>query len=350
MNLIWQAYLRNQGAIIRDGRVVSYGDNAAELESVRSATVLSDLSHFGLIDFSGEDAQSFLQGQLSCDVRQVNASAALYGGYCNPKGRLLASFLIWSKSIGNGGGYVMQLPAVVRPGIQKRLAMYVLRAKVKLADASNDLVCLGVAGNHAEALVRKNLGEVPASCLGVIHGESVSIIRLAQNRFELVIMPEKAPAIWEGLSRDAVPVGAPCWDWLEIKAGIPIITPATQEQFVPQMANLEAIGGVSFQKGCYPGQEIVARSQYLGKIKRRMYLANIRPGISENPVEAGDELFGADMGEQSIGMIVNASLSPDGGFDVLAVIQTSSVEASAVHWKSLAGPLLEITPLPYSLS
>ncbi len=161
MNLIWQAYLRNHGAIIQDDRVVGFGDNAAELESARSATVLSDLSHFGLIHFSGEDAQSFLQGQLSCDVKQVNASAALYGGYCNPKGRLLASFLIWSQSSGNGGGYVMQLPAVVRAGIQKRLAMYVLRAKVKLADSSDDLVRLGVAGNHAEALVRKNLGEFP---------------------------------------------------------------------------------------------------------------------------------------------------------------------------------------------
>lgn len=350
MSLIWQAYLRSRGAIIQDGRVVDYGDNAAELESARSATVVSDLSHFSLIHFSGEDAQSFLQGQLSCDVKQANASAALYGGYCNPKGRLLASFLIWSQSSSNGGGYVMQLPAVLRAVIQKRLAMYVLRAKVKLADASDDLVCLGVAGNHAEALVRKNLGEVPASRLGVIHSESVSIIRLAQNRFELVIAPEKAPAIWEGLSRDAVPVGAPCWDWLGIKAGIPVITPATQEQFVPQMANLEAIGGVSFQKGCYPGQEIVARSQYLGKIKRRMYLANIRPGIYENPVEAGDELFGADMGEQSIGMVVNASPSPGGGFDLLAVMQTSSVEAAPVHWKSLAGPLLEIMPLPYSLN
>ena len=165
----------------------------------------------------------------------------------------------------------------------------------------------------------------------------------------LVIVPEKASAIWEGLSREAVPVGVSCWDWLEIKAGIPVITPATQEQFVPQMANLEAIGGVSFQKGCYPGQEIVARSQYLGKIKRRMYLANIRPGVSGNPVEAGDELFGADMGEQSVGMVVNASPSPDGGFDVLAVIQTSSVEAATVHWKSLAGPSLQIMPLPYSL-
>ena len=127
-----------------------------------------------------------------------------------------------------------------------------------------------------------------------------------------------------------------------------MITAATQEQFIPQMANLDAIGGISFQKGCYPGQEIVARSQYLGKIKRRMYLANIQPAAPEAQVNAGDELFSADMGEQSSGMVVNATASPDGGFDVLVIIQTSSVEAGKVHWKTLDGPALEIIPLPYS--
>ncbi len=140
--------------------------------------------------------------------------------------------------------------------------------------------------------------------------------------------------------------GGACWDWLKIRAGIPAITLSTQEQFIPQMVNLEAIGGVSFHKGCYPGQEIVARTQYLGKIKRRMYLANIR---SVRPVAAGDELFSADMAEQSSGMVVNAAPAPDGGFDVLAVIQTSSVGAGEIYWKTLDGPALKIMPLPYSV-
>ncbi|PTQ79885.1 hypothetical protein C8R21_12112 [Nitrosospira multiformis] len=345
MNPVWRSYLQSRGAIFREDCIVSYGNAAAELESTRSANVLSDLSHFGLIHFGGEDAETFLQGQLSCDIRRVTASGASYGSYCNPKGRILATFLILRTT---DDGYLMQLPAMLLAGIQKRLAMYVLRAKVKLADSSGAWVRIGVAGCHAAALLREILGEIPAAPLGVRHGEKGSIIRLAEDRFQLLILPEQAPTIWEDLSRNAVPVGKPCWDWLEIRAGIPHILPATQEQFVPQMVNLDALGGISFQKGCYPGQEIVARTQYLGKIKRRMYLANIRSETCDLPIEAGDELFSADLGEQSAGMVVNPASSSDGGTDLLAVIQASSVEAGEIHWKSLDGPALGIMPLPYS--
>jgi folate-binding protein YgfZ len=341
MNPAWQAYLQARNAVIQDSCITHYGDAAAELKSVCSGTVLADLSHPGLIHFFGEDAQVFLQGQLSCDVRKIDPSNAQYGSYCTPKGRMLASFLMW-----HDGGYIMQLPSALQMAIRKRLAMFVLRAKVELADSSDTLVRMGVAGSRAAALLAEVMGTVPGVHLGVIHAEQGSIIRLAQDRFELVALPEQAPALWQRLSKEATPVGAPCWNWLEIKAGIPVITPATQEQFIPQMVNLEAIGGVSFQKGCYPGQEIVARTQYLGKVKRRMYLANIQ---SAKPVAAGDELFSADMTEQSSGMVVNAAPSPDGGFDVLAVIQISSVEAGKIHWQALDGPTLEIMPLPYLL-
>lgn len=342
MNPTWQAHLQSRNAVIQNGCVMHYADAAAELKSICSNTLLVDLSHLGLIHFSGEDAQAFLQGQLSCDVRKIDPASAQYGSYCTPKGRMLASFLIWY----DGGGYMMQLPSALRAAIQKRLSMFVLRAKVQLTDSSDTLVRIGVAGKCAAELVEEILGGVPGAHLGVIHGTQGSIVHLAADRFELVTTQERAPALWEHLNRDAVPAGAPCWDWLEIRAGIPAITPSTQEQFIPQMVNLEAIGGVSFHKGCYPGQEIVARTQYLGKIKRRMYLANIQ---SAKPVAAGDELFSADMAEQSSGMVVNAAPAPDGGFDVLAVIQTSSVEAGKIYWKTLDGPTLEIMPLPYSV-
>jgi folate-binding protein YgfZ len=350
MNPFWQAYLEAHGAIIHEGRVISFGDPASEMESTRSATVLSDLSHFGLIHFLGDDAQPFLQGQLSCDVRQVDCSAASYGSYCTSKGRMLASFLIWRASKNDGGGYLMQLPAVLQAGIQKRLSMYVLRAKVKLNDGGDNLIRMGVAGCRAAALIQDVLGEIPAEPLGVIHRLHATIICLAEDRFEIAVQPEQVTEVWEGLSRNALPVGASCWDWLEVKAGIPVIMPETQEQFVPQMVNLDAIGGISFQKGCYPGQEIIARTRYLGKVKRRMYLAHIKPEAGETVIAAGDELFSADMGEQSSGMVVNAAASPNGGADLLAVAQTSSVEAGEIHWKSLEGPVLKIMPLPYVVS
>jgi folate-binding protein YgfZ len=350
MNPEWQAYLQSQHALIEDGRVAHFGDPAAELAATQSATVVSDLSHFDLIQFTGEDAQSFLQGQLTCDVSKVSSSAApvaTYGGYCNPKGRMLASFLLWH---GNSG-YLMQLPSALRAGMQKRLSMYVLRAKVRLTDASDTMVRMGVAGGHAQALIQGILGEISSLPLGVSQGERSSVISLPGGRFELIVPLEQAAAIWQGLSTGARPVGASCWDWLEITDAIPVIQPETQEQFVPQMVNLDAIGGVGFQKGCYPGQEIVARAQYLGKIKRRMYRARIKvePNMAETPVAPGDELFSADMGDQSSGTVVNTAPSPFGGFDVLAVMQISSAEASQIRFKSPNGPTLEIMPLPYTI-
>ena len=227
----------------------------------------------------------------------------------------------------------------------------IARWSVRLGDASNTMVRMGLAGDDAWALIQHVFGEVPPLSLGVNHGEKGSVISLPGERFELIMPPGEAPAVWQDLRSQAEPVGAPCWDWLNIRSGIPVILPETQEQFVPQMVNLDAIGGVSFQKGCYPGQEIVARTQYLGKIKRRLYLANINSseGGKQIYVAAGDELFSADMEGQSSGMVANASPSPGGGFDVLAVIQISSVEGGRIHWKSPDGPALDIMRLPYAI-
>src|SRR5690242_16042501 len=141
MNPSWQAYLQDRGAVIENDRVTHYGDPAGELASIRSGTVIADLSHLGLIEFAGEDAQSFLQGQLTCDVRLASCSSAIHGGYCNPKGRMLASFLLWQGNNGRGdSAYLMQLPLELQPSIQKRLAMYVLRAKVRLANRSDTFI------------------------------------------------------------------------------------------------------------------------------------------------------------------------------------------------------------------
>ena len=139
----------------------------------------------------------------------------------------------------------------------------------------------------------------------------------------------------------------PVWDWLEIRAGIPVITAATQEAFVPQMVNLELLGGVSFQKGCYPGQEIVARSQYLGKLKRRMYLAHTDRDVAPG---AGTQLYSRDLDGQPSGMVVSAAPAPGGGFDLLAVIQTTSADVHPIHLGTPDGPVLALEPLPYPVA
>jgi hypothetical protein len=180
--------------------------------------------------------------------------------------------------------------------------------------------------------------------MAVTHGTLATTIRLADNRFEIVVQPPHAADLWDRLAKEARPVGAPVWDWLEIRAGIPVITAATQDQFVPQMVNLDLVGGVSFQKGCYPGQEIVARTHYLGRVKRRMYLARAYGRIAPAP---GVELYSQDLDGQPSGMVVNAAPAPDGGFDLLAVIQTASAASQPVRLGAPDGPVLDLEPLPY---
>lgn len=344
MNSAWQTFLRDRHAVIENDRVAHFGNIATELQETPTTTVMADLSHHSVIRFSGEDAKTFLQSQLSCDIQEINPNQAQYGSYCTPKGRILTTFLLWQQQ----DDLLMQLPAGLSAAIQKRLTMYVLRAKVRLTDASNDLIRIGVAGPDAAMLVKDVTG-LTCHCdhpLQVTQDGALSALCLAPQRIELITPVENAPELWQRLDQQAKPVGADCWNWLDIESGIPVILPETQEMFLPQMINLDAIGGVSFKKGCYPGQEIVARTQYLGKLKRRMFLAHIG---STQTIQAGDALYSSDMEDQSSGNIVNAIPSPQGGFDVLAVIQQSSVDTGEIHWQSLQGPTLEIKPLPYSL-
>ncbi len=306
--------------------------------------ITSDLSQYGLIALSGEDTQAFLHTQLTSDVNALTLNRSQYSGYCTPKGRLLASFLLWRSE----QGYFLQLPAALREPIQKRLSMYILRSKVKARDAGAEFTCFGIAGADATTKLKTLFGEIPRAAHEVMHRDGITILRLPVDRFEVVVPHEKAAAIRESLAANAESAGPEYWDWLDIRAGIAVITPATQEEFVPQMVNFDAIGAVSFNKGCYPGQEIVARMHFLGRLKQRMFLANIAAGTAPQP---GDKLYSADMGEQASGMIVNATASPEGGHDALAVIQLGSVSAGAggIHWKAPDGPALEFLSLPYEV-
>lgn len=338
----WQDFLTRNGAVFENGKAAHFGNQDQELKEAGAGTVLADLSHLGLIKAAGEDTQNFLQGQFTNDVRKVNPALAQLSGWCSPKGRLLTTFLLWQSD----GSFYLQLPLELQPAIQKRLTMFVMRSKVVLSDARNDVVRFGIAGKGAESLLASQSGALPQADFGVVNADSLLVIRLPGDRFEVVANAEKAQALWSALAKDAKPVGSHAWEWLEIRAGVPIITQPTQEQFVPQMVNLEAIGGVSFQKGCYPGQEIVARTQYLGKLKRRMYLAHLD---SPTPPQAGDEIYSPEMEGQASGMLVNAQTSPNGGYDVLAVMQIGSAETNEVHLKALDGPKLALEQLPYPL-
>lgn len=342
MNPDWHDFLTRHGATLADGIVQDFGDTAAELKAAGQGSVLCDLSQFGTLRVSGEEAQSFLQNLLSNDIREVGTTRAQLSSFNTAKGRMLATMLIWRED----GDYMLQLPRALCEPIRKKLTMYVLRARVKISDASDEIVTLGLSGANAREILNAHFGELPQQPFGVIGTAQGRAIRFGDMRFQVNIPLANAAALWTAFSTHCQPAGSVCWDWLDIRSGIPVILPQTQEQFVAQMVNLELIGGVNFKKGCYPGQEIVARMQYLGKLKRRMYLAHL--DSSDNP-QPGDELFSADMEGQASGMIVNAAPAPDGGFDVLATVQISSRETQAVHWKSLQGEALEFLSLPYPL-
>ncbi len=340
MNSTWQNYLIEAGATFSLDGELHFSALQNELAAAQNSTILTDLSDFALIAASGVDAGSFLQGQFTNDINKISHERAQYSGYCSPKGRLLANFLVWQ----TGSDYFLQIPAEVAPSVQKRLSMFVLRAKVLLQDKSDDYVRLGVAGSNAEAAACDIFPGGLAEDLAVRSKDELTLIRLAPQRFEVIAPVQAAPGIWQKLAAHAQPVGQHVWSWLNIQAGLPIIRTATQDQFVPQMVNFELIGGVDFKKGCYTGQEIVARTQYLGKLKRRLYLADLQ---SNDAPAAGDALYSADLGEQASGMIVNAALSPSGSYSLLASIQIASAATQTIHWQSLTGPTLAIRNLPY---
>jgi len=323
-------------------------ENPAPSDNSRSATEsasvdgVAALTQFGLIQFSGDDAPAFLQGQLSCDVNALQSGHAVYGSYNTAKGRMLASFLLWRTA----AGYQMQLPHSLVEATCKRLSQYVLRSKVKVSDVSNDYAMLGLHGENAATTLVQLFGKLPAAALSVDETAGALLLRLDAARLQIVAHTDRAAEIQNALAAQIPPISEEIWAWTSIRAGIPYLTPATQDQFVPQMANLDLIGGISFSKGCYPGQEIVARMHYLGKLKQRMYRATVAVDDAPQP---GDRLYSPDTGEQATGMIVNAAPDPAGGHAVLAVMHIESFLGNDVHLKSPGGPRLEFADLPYAI-
>ncbi len=335
----WTDFLAQQG--VRSG-FLDFGDPDGELASARSDTVLIPLTDLGLIRVSGEEAASFLHNLLTNDVNGLAENSARRSGMCNAKGRLLASFTMWR----DDGGLLLALAADLLPQVLKKLSMYVLRSKVKLSDESEKTVLLGLSGPRSRAALAGLAGwgeTAPSAPLTLKRFGQGQAIDLGGDRHLLAVSAIEAPTVWQQLTQLARPAGLAAWHWLEIAAGTPRVTAATQEEFVPQMVNFELVGGVSFNKGCYPGQEIVARTQYLGKIKRRMYSAHIESAVPS----PGARLLAPETGDQACGNIVLGAPSPQGGFEALAVVQSSCHAAGDVHLDSPDGPRLSFLPLPY---
>lgn len=288
------------------------------------------LPHWGLIRAQGDDAASFLHSQLTNDFSLLGTAEARLAGYCSAKGRLLASFIGWKRS---GDDILLACSTDLLAATQKRLSMFVLRAKCKLSDASAQWRLLGLAGASADAWLGS---AAPSKVWGKAKHEGADVVRLPD-------VDGTARYLWAA-PLDVAPPGLPAldeaaWRVSEVKSGVARIEAATVDQFVPQMLNYEVLGGVDFKKGCYPGQEVVARSQYRGTIKRRSFLFS-----SSAALQAGQEVFHDADPSQPAGLVVNAA-SPL----ALVELKLAALESGTVHVGAADGPALIREELPYLL-
>ncbi|MGH8501187.1 MAG: YgfZ/GcvT domain-containing protein [Gammaproteobacteria bacterium] len=339
----WRSFLIDSGAELEHGRVASFGNPQCELSIVTTGNVLCDLSHRGLIGARGEDAVDFLQNQLSSDVREISETHSQLSSYCSPRGRMLASLRLFRR----GDTYYLSLPAEILQATLKRVRMFVLRAKVILEDQSLDLVRCGYSGTDAEQELKQAFGACPTGVDDALQTGELTVLRIPgpHPRFEIHGPAAAVTKLWDRLNVRAAPVGAAPWALLDILSGLPNIYPATADRFVPQMANLQLIGGVSFSKGCYPGQEVVARMHYLGNLKRRMYRISAATDTVPQP---GDSVFAADKDtKEPSGAIVEAQPHPDGGVAALAVLRIDDAEQHQLRLWDADGAPVKLETLPY---
>jgi folate-binding protein YgfZ len=300
-----------------------------------AATVLdgvAKLSHLGVIRVEGEDAAKFLHGQLTNDFSLLGPDHARLAAFCSAKGRMQASFIGLKRSPTE---ILLICSRDVLPATLKRLSMFVLRAKAKLSDASEAYALFGLAGgatlapaNTAAPWTASRVGD--ASVLTLYPAEGV------------------ARQLWLAPTEAAAPAAAPLaldqWLWGEVRSGVATLSQALFDAFVPQMLNYESVGGVNFKKGCYPGQEVVARSQFRGTLKRRAFVVHCQEAL--NP---GQEVFNSADSEQPVGLVVQAAPAPGGGWDAIVSMQLSALAEGTLHSASSSGTLLTVLPLPYAL-
>ncbi|ARQ45950.1 YgfZ/GcvT domain-containing protein [Oxalobacter formigenes] len=310
------------------------------------------LKQTGLLALEGEDAVSFIHGQLSNDIEHLGSSQARLAAYCNPQGRMLALFHAWKSS----GKVWLTVPLDILPALQKRLQMYVLRAKVTLSDESGNMAILGIGGEKGGEALSKWFETLPSEPFGKTENEFGVLVRVADAfgfpRYLLTIAEKRLQVVESELSSTLSVCDESGWTMGDIKAGVPQITLPVQDRFIPQMVNLEQAGGLSFKKGCYPGQEVIARSQYKGTVKRRMFHGMVELPFEDNPpidvnMTAGANIVDSD--GQVCGTIVSSARRDNNRVDFLAVVQTEAIGSQALHVEKADGPLITWIPLPYSL-
>lgn len=347
----WKDNLLAAGAIINDDNQLSFGHSEPEPSALNESThTICPLPQLGLIKVSGDDANSFLQNQFTNDINHVTANKGQLSAWCTPKGRALATFVIHQYN----DDYYLALAADKLEASIKRLRMYVMRSKVTLDDVSQQVISFAVAGaNIAEKLQDYGFDQTPEADYETVQHpqyDTLRVIRLpsATPHFVVYADVETAIALWNTLTNaDVIPVSDNAWQHLNIVSGLPLVTEASSEAWIPQMLNLQVINGVSFTKGCFPGQEIVARLKYLGKNKRRLY----RLALDTSELPATGERIVTEDGTEA-GKVLNAAFNPEGKVEVAAVLKIAmadNVDSKALYLTEQGGAGVSVLDLPYAI-
>ncbi len=313
------------------------GDDNRRMTSPNPLDGTVALAHWGVIRAHGSEAAAFLHGQLTNDITHLDQDHARLAGYCSAKGRLLASFIACKRG---DDEVLLACSADLLAATLKRLTMFVLRSKCKLSDASAEVRLFGLAGPSAVGMLGSHAAELPV--WGKTEFGDATVLRLPDAlgtaRFLWAADASVAAPPVQALSLDD-------WRLGEVNSGVPTIEAATVDQFVPQMLNFELLGGVDFKKGCYPGQEVVARSQYRGTTKRRSFLFS-----TEGQARAGQEIFhSADPG-QPAGLVANAAPRLGGaGSTLLAEVKLAALHEGSLHLGAADGPVLQREAMPYDV-
>ena len=343
MQSAWLSALKDRGANLQEDRVIDFGNATTEASAALNGNIISDLSQFAVIEVSGDDAQSFLGGQLTSDVKKMDRGQSHLTAWCSAQGRVLAIFRI----VRRPEAFWLQLPLELKDAVIKRLKMYVLRAKVKIADRSDNLAQVGLSGNAVPDFLARQLTTLPAEVNHAVHADDYSMARIGgvMPRFVIIGQTEPLIKLWTQAEGILQPVGAAAWTLADIESAQPWIVESTREQFLPQVLNLDALGGVSFNKGCYPGQEVIARLKFRGQVKQRLFRGQVGESMTVAP---GTKLYLLQE-DASVGEVLLSAPHPAGGQALLAALRVDLADSKDLHLGAATGPLCGFRAPPYAV-
>ena len=301
-----------------------------------------DLSHFSILKISGSDARDFLHAQVTCDLSQLDKYGWLPGAWCIPNGRVLATFFTYRKN----DDFYLITPGMLKEKIINRLSMFILRSDVTISDESDNMALMGWYGEDSIAIVENSCGKQLQGENLLLQDENTIFLEMpdANHRFIICCEMDDLDKIMNQHPDNAIEGNRSLWSLLDIEAGIPWIINSTSEQYLPQMLNLDEMHGLSFSKGCYPGQEIIARVHYRGQLKKKMYLGKGKPDILPGP---GDRLLSSDS-ESAIGDIIDAEFNTDREIRFLAVVEIAHAQDPSLYIRDDQKTGITLDTLSYS--